>query len=537
MVKEGEELWKEYCSFFDKPFSKQLEYNERQLEDHFKRWKRTNMAKQLCPKGVKKFGEVPLTTYDDYLILHEFGRQIEGLSERVPRKKGELWVDYYDRISRRVLPMLDGWMPDEYGFCTKTSGTTGGSKWFAHGKGFGENLNSIISYGVMACGDHPGDTKLRKGDIYLNIVAPPPYISGYLIHSLEQITRPVPPPSVVDEITDMRKKIWMIIKMVEKGQRIDLAGGIASVFYMFSKYFTHPDELFKEYYQSTNFGVNKFLLLLKYVQCKLSGKKYKRARNVMPVKGICVGGYDTYLYLDHIKREFGVVPTNYYGSTEFSVFMYGHVDRKTDYLPDLRCGYFEFLTEKGEIKKIDELKRGETYDLVGTPFGSMLIRYDIGDRFQVTDFRDDGLPIFDVEGRRDHVIDIYGYFRLTQAMAVKALIKAGLKETDKWCFVKVISPKEHLLLLMEREWEYSEKKASRVVFKALYEMDCYFQNLVRDFRIREPSEIIKVQYLKKGAFMRYTIKKVKDGAPLGNIKPPKIVTPDKIGDVDILRSV
>jgi hypothetical protein len=537
IMTEGEELWREYCSFFDQPFSEQLEYNELRLKEHFNRWKKTKMAKQLCPKGVKKFYDVPLTTYEDYHILHKFGRRIERLSKKVPRKKGELWWDYYERISKRVAPMLDGWLPDEYGFCVKTSGTTGESKWFAHGKSFSKTSDSVISFVVMACSDRPGDTRLRKGDFFLNITAPPPYISGFAIRSVERIFKLVPPLSVSDEITNMRKKMWMILKMIEKGQRIDVAGGVASIFYMFSKYFTSPDELFKDYYQSANFGVQKFLLFLKYIQCKFSGKKHKKTMEVMPVKGVCLGGHDTRLYLDHIKKEFGVMPTNNYGTTEFGTAFYGHADKKIDYLPDLRCGYFEFLTEEGEIKKIDELKRGATYDLVGTSFGSMPIRYNIGDKLRVTDFRDDGLPMFDIEGRRDQVIDIYGYFRLTQAMAIKTLIKAGLKETDNWCFVKIVSPKEHLLLLMEREWECSEKKASRVVFKALLGMDQYFQNFVRDFGIKDPSEIIKVQYLRKGAFMRYATKKVKDGASIGNVKPPKIITSNKMEEADILRRV
>jgi hypothetical protein len=495
------------------------------------------MARQLCPKGVSTFEDVPLTTYEDYTILHEFGKRVEILSKRVPRKKGEIWWDYYERIGKRAAPMLNGWLPDEYGFCVKTTGTTGGSKWFAHGKDFFVNLNSAVSYLIMACSDNSGDTKLQRGDVCLNITAPPPYISGYALRSFEQIFKLVPSPSVADEITDMRKKMWMIIKMIEKGQRIDVAGGMASVFYMFSQYFTSPDKLYKEYYQSMNFGVKKFLLLLKYIQSRLSRRKYKRAKEVMPLKGIGVGGYDTRLYLDYIKNEFGVVPTSGYGSTEFGFFMYGSPERKIDYLPDLRCGYLEFLTDKGELKKIYELKKGKTYDLVGTPFGTMLVRYDIGDRFRVIDFRDDGLPVFDFESRRCQIIDIYGYFRLTQATAVKALIKAGLKETDKWCFAKLISPKEHLLLLMEREWDYSERKASRVVFKALYDADEYFRNFVKDFKIKDPWDIIEVEYLKRGAFMRYAEKKVKEGAPLGNIKPPKIITSDKMEDVNTLRSV
>jgi RecG-like helicase len=74
---EGEELWKKYCSFFDKPFSEQVEYNNDQMEKYFAKWKKTKIAKKLCPKGVKKLEDVPLTTYDDYPILHEFGEHSE----------------------------------------------------------------------------------------------------------------------------------------------------------------------------------------------------------------------------------------------------------------------------------------------------------------------------------------------------------------------------------------------------------------------------------------------------------------------------
>ncbi len=534
---EGEELWNKYCSFLDKPFSEQLGHNERKLQEYFKRWKQTKMAKQLCPNGLKKFEEVPLTAYEDYSILHKFGEQMERLAKTVPRRGGEIWWDYYLRIGKQVAPILDGWMVEDYEFCSKTSGTTGESKWVAYGKSFGNNFDSILSSLIIACSDCSGDTKLRKGDTFLNITAPPPFASGSWIQFIQDVVKPVPPPEIMDKITDMRKKLWATLKIIEKGQRVDVGGGVASVFHMFSKYFTEPHEFFKEYYQSMNFGIKKFLLFLKYAQCTVTSKKYKRASEMMPVKGMCLGGYDTRLYLDYVSKEFDVTPTSLYGSTEFGVVMYGHVDRKIDYLLDLRDGYFEFLTKKGEVKKIDELKKGQIYDLVGTPFGGMLVRYNIGDQVRVIDFRDDGLPIFDVEGKKEHVIDIYNYFRLTQAMAVKALQRAGLRETDKWCIAKIIEPREHLLLLMEREWKYSEEEGAKLLFQAMLETNPEFQSYVMDFRIKDPLEVIKVEYLKKGAFTKYSMRKVKEGVPIGNIKPVKIVSADKQDILDLLRSV
>lgn len=534
---EGEDLWQRYCTFLDKPFSEQLEYNQRKLKEHFSRWKMTKACAQLCPQGVGKFEEVPITTYQDYPILNNFGAQLEGQIKATPRQKGELLFDYYNRVSRPVVPVLDGWLPDEYGFSVKTSGTDGNIKWVAQTNGFGKNLESAFSFLVSACSNAPGTTSLRKGDTYLNMLSPVPYLAGYIFRPVLQILKSVPPSDVVDEITNMRKKMWMCMDLIKTGQKIDVVGGVASVFYMFSKVITVPDEFYKEYYQAMNFGMKKLLLAIKYLQSELAGSKYEKASDAMPVKGICLGGYDTRLYIDSIKEQFGIEPCNCYGTTEFGTVMYGRPENKLDYFPDLRVMYFEFLDEEGGVKKIDELKKGRIYSLIGTPFDSMLIRYDIADQFKVVDLSDDGTPVFEVEGRRDHIIDIYGYFRLTQTTAIKAFYEAGFKDNDKWCVVKEMQPEERLLFLMEKETEKSKERIEELLFKALQNIDPYFKNYVNDFNIKNPSEVMKVEYLKKGAFMRYSMKMTKDGVPVGNLKPPKIVTHRNLHVIDILRSV
>ncbi len=78
-MNEGRDLWQKYCGFFDKSFSEQVRYSEKKREEYFEKWKKTKMAKQLCPKGARVFEDIPLTTYDDYPILHEFGEKIESL--------------------------------------------------------------------------------------------------------------------------------------------------------------------------------------------------------------------------------------------------------------------------------------------------------------------------------------------------------------------------------------------------------------------------------------------------------------------------
>ena len=83
----------------------------------------------------------------------------------------------------------------------------------------------------------------------------------------------------------------------------------------------------------------------------------------------------------------------------------------------------------------------------------------------------------------------------------------------------------------------SEQEAEKRIYEALYRISPDFQNYVKDFRATKPSEIIRVEYLKKGAFLRYIMKKVKEGVPLGQIKSPTIIAPDKREIPDTLRSI
>jgi len=193
-----------------------------------------------------------------------------------------------------------------------------------------------------------------------------------------------------------------------------------------------------------------------------------------------------------------------------------------------------------EIRKITQLERDNVYELVVTPFGSVLVRYRMGDLLKVVDFRDNGMPVFSFESRKVDLLDIRSYFRLSEAVATNALLEAGLPPTDKWAFAKEIdhtTRDEYLCLLMEKEWEFSELEASRGVFDALRKLDPYFQNYVEDFGIRDPWQVIKVEYLKKGAFMRYIMQRAKQGAPMGRIKPLKLITPEKKEVADLLRSI
>ena len=537
-------LWERYCRFYEKDFSEQMEYNRKRMEQYFQKWKKTDLAKMLYKGDVKRFQEVPVTTYRDYTMLSEFRQKIAEITKKNPKKRGELFKDYYDRITREIGSSLNRYMVEPFFLCMKTTGTTGASKWVAHGETFWKNfLQSSIATAVIACSDGWGESNLKIGDKCLNMNASIPYISGWGAWASQTCFELIPSIAVCDNLRDMREKFFLILKAIRKGEKIAAGGGIGSLFYMICKYFVEPEEFYQEYYHSMNFGLKKMLLYLKLLQCKLSRKERKRIIDFLPLKGVLIAGMEARLYIDFFKKEFGLEPLNIYGSTEAGPLMRGDPDRKADLVPDLRISYLEFKTEDGDIKGLDELKKGEVYDLVVTPFGSIFFRYDMEDLLRVVDFRDDGMPIFAFEGRKITVIRLYSWYRITPNVIVRALSTAGLRSSDKWAVIKLLKPREHLLFLMEKPWSYSEREAEKIIFNSLLETERIMphrgrtlSDYVADFRIKDPSEVVRVKYLRPGAFLRYSMIKAKEGAPIGQYKPPKIIPSEKIEIYETLRN-
>jgi hypothetical protein len=507
---KGNDLWKRYCRFYEKDFSEQMHYNRERMEQYFHKWRKTDLAKTFSQHNLGSFQEVPVTTYHNYPMLGDFGREIADSIKRNPKRQGELFKAYYDRIGRDIGSRLDRYMAEPFNLCMKTTGTTGESKWFAYGETFWKNFASTaIAVAVVSCSDAWGETKLKPGDKCLNLTASIPYISGWGALASQAHFELIPSIEVSDNLQDMKEKYSLILKAIGKGEKIVAGGGIGSMFYMICKYFVEPQEFYQEYYRSMNFGLPKMLLRLKLLQYKLSKKQRKTITDFVPLKGVLIAGMEARLYIDFFKKEFNLEPLNIYGSTETGTLMRGDPDRKEDLVPDLRTNYLEFQTEEGDIRDLDELKKGETYDLVVTPFGSILFRYDMEDLLRVVDFRDDGMPIFEFEGRKITVIRLYSWYRVTPNLIVQALSRAGLRSSEKWSVIKLLKPREHLHFLMEKTWPYTESEAEKIIFNSLIETDRLLphrgrtlRDYVADFKIDKPSEVVKVEYLKPGAFLR-----------------------------------
>lgn len=531
------DLWKKYCSFYDKSFQEQIENNNERLETYFSKWKKTDIAKKLDKSFTKTFKEVPITDYSDYPMLHSFSSELESATKINPRIEGESLANYYLRISSKLGSSLNCYMTEPFYFHASTTGSSGKSKCIANGETFWNNFfQASLATVLVSCSDEWGETKLKHGDTALNINAPVPFISGWGADAFKHHFKMIPPIEVADNLQSMKEKFSYVLKAIEKGKKIDVAGGIGSMFYMICKYLVDPEELFSEYYQGMSFGLKKTLLAFKLLQLKISGKTKKQISDFLPLKGIIVGGMDSQLYIDFFKNEFNFEPLHAYGATEAGNLMRGDPDRKADLVPNMIPCFLEFQTNEGELKNIDEVKKGQTYDLVITPFGSIVFRYDMGDLFSVIDFRDDGMPVFSFEGRKTSVIDVLGYYRLTSKAIVDALFDAGLRASDKWAVAKLVDPKEKLCFLMEKTWNYSEKEAENRIFEALQKTQNDFKKYVTDFNIKDPSEAVKVEYIRHGAFLRYSALKAKMGAPLGQYKPPQLIPANRMEIYETLRS-
>jgi len=531
-----DDLWKEYCDFFEQPFQRQLEINEILLREHLQRWQQTAQAKVFCPNGFRSIKEIPVTEFKDYQAFQDLGSRIQTLEKTHPRFPGELFWDYYERIGRIASKELSQYMIGEFSLVAKTSGTVSEPKWLIHGSDFWENFRrDVIATTLLACSDSWGHTKFLVGDKGLNFTASAPFLTGWGRKASQGLAVDVPPVDIMDNIPDTRRRFFVALEYIEKGHKVNVAGGIAPSVYLMCEYFSNPESLFEESYHSMDVGLAKLYVLRKWAEARVS-RRSRNLRDFLDLKGLMIGGVDTTLYADYIRTKLEIEPFCIYGVTELGLPMFGSPEHKGQLLPNLRSCYLEFRDERGEMVDMTEVKPGNTYDIIASAFGGIVIRYDVGDMVRVIDIRDDGMPIFSFWGRKNAIVAVRGFLpRITEALAVQIMARAGLSLSDKWAFTKSIDDGEKILILMENTWGLKETEAAQRIFEALLSISEDFRHLVSENKIRDAQEILKVEYLKMGAFLRYSMKRAKEGYPIGQIKPPKIIPSERQDTCEVLR--
>ncbi len=268
-------------------------------------------------------------------------------------------------------------------------------------------------------------------------------------------------------------------------------------------------------------------------------------RDLWSVRGIISTGLDSWAYRERIKQLWGRYPLDVYGSTEGGVIATQTWDYDSmTFIPNLN--FLEFIPEREHFKwqldhsyqpetvLLDEVKAGETYELVITNFhGGALVRYRIGDMVRITSLRNDKLgietPQMVFERRADDLLD-FVFIRLTEKTIWKAIENTGITYEDWTARKKAGEPVLSLFIELKDGYQTNDADLTRAVREQIITSDNgnYAESLIRDDFADMINFRVEVTLLPHGAFANYMSQRQAEGADLAHLKPPHINPSDKV---------
>jgi hypothetical protein len=463
------------------------------------------------PTSVDEFREaVPLTTYADY-------------------------EEYFDCQNEEVLPVK----PFVW---ARTSGRTSvkGPKWIPYTKTMYDRLGEMtVGAMLMASATYNGDVRLESNDKFLLATAPPPYISAFVSRSAqEQMNVKFLPPLEQGENMEYAQRVAMGFRLAMQ-DGMDYFMGLASVL-------ARMGEQFEQQSGSTKFSKELMdpATLWRLIKAVVKAKFHKR--NILPKdiwkpKGIMTGGADTIVYGQKIEYYWGRKPLQGLGCTEGgNLAMQGWNGKGMVFSPDI--AFLEFIPLEEHLKSktdpcyqpatvlYDELQPG-IYEFVLTNFhGGALVRYRIGDLFEVISLGDEELgsplPQLRFYSRADDVIDLGNLVRLTEKDLWTAIEATQVKYQD-WTARKEFQGDAVALHV------YLEPKPSETMTPKDFHQRLVVELTKVTSEYGSLEEILgynplHVSYLHPGSFEHYMKQKQLQGADLAHLKPPHMQPSDQV---------
>ena len=508
LLRDGkkDELWERYCGYFNLSPESFMEIQERLLLEQINLLGKSKIGKRLLgdkfPTSVDEFRQnVPLTTYADY-------------------------EKYFDKQIEDVLP-------EKPFVWARTSGRTSnkGPKWIPYTKTMYDRLGDLtVGAMLMASASRSGEVKLEPNDKFLLATAPPPYISAFISRSAqEQLDVKFLPSLEKGENMDYAPRVALGFKLAMK-EGLDYFMGLASVL-------ARMGEQFEQ--QSSSTKLSKDMLnpstLWRLIKAFIVARINKRSllpKDIWKLKGIMTGGADTVVYGSRIEYYWGKRPLQGFGCTEGgNVAMQGWNGKGMVFSPNIV--FLEFIPLDEHLKNkadpsytpktvlYNELNPG-IYEFVLTNFyGGALVRYRIGDLFEVISLGDEELgshlPQLRFYSRSDDVIDLGNLVRLTEKDIWKAIEATKVKYQD-WIARKEVKNNEVILHV------YLETNPESSI-----DVESYREQLASELAAVTPEfgemkwitgrNPIKISLLKAGSFDAYMSHKQKEGADLAHIKP------------------
>jgi len=510
-----DELWAKHCGYFSLSPEAFMEAQNRLLLEQIDLLGKSNFGRKLLggkfPGNIEEFRqEVPLTTYADY--EEHFSQQTE---DGLPVKP-YVWVRTSGRTSTRK------------------------PKWIPYTQAMYEHLGDLtVGAMLMSSASHTGEVKLERGDRFLLATAPPPYVSAFISRSAqEQLDVKFLPSLEEGENMEYARRVELGFRLAMR-EGMDYFMGLASVL-------ARMGEQFEQ--QSSSTKLSKEMLnpttLWRLVRAAITAKLKRRnilPRDIWKLKGIMTGGADTIVYGEKIEYYWGKKPLQGFGCTEGgNLAMQGWNGKGMVFSP--KIAFLEFipleehlknkadLTYKPKTVFYNELEIG-VYELVLTNFyGGALIRYRIGDLFEVIALKDEELgsplPQLRFYSRADDVIDLGNLVRLTESDVWKAIEATGANYQD-WVARKEFKDGTVSLHI------YLEPKPSENILIETFneQLALELSKLSSEFiSLEEILGHIPLQstLLKPGSFAAYMQQKQTEGADLAHIKPVHMQPSDQV---------
>lgn len=376
-------------------------------------------------------------------------------------------------------PTQDAFMyPLEDYVRSRTSGSSGVPKWYMHPGIVFHNSHVKTGMAILVALLHDeGGCTLDYGDtIYVN-VAPPPFPAGYILPKVEDagIIRIVP-----NMHLPYKDKIRYFVLNPEK---ISAAVMLTSA-------------------------------LLTQVMPEL--KEPVELKGLMTLDSVIAEAN-----IDALQSFFGVPPKTTYSCTETSACTVPSVQYPLGFIFDWRRNLFQLQPiKKGEVSNetlvgIDEVRTGETYQMVFTSFESELTKYVLEDTIRCVAMGDDHIgtdhPVFKFGSRIGKNISLHNFTRIDEDEILSALSKAKIHFVDFTARGEVEGGREYLKIYLEHSSGLSPEEIALAINEQLYADDVDFLNLAEFFEYNPT----KVSVIPKGAFAKYL-----EDIPAGSI--PKV---------------
>jgi hypothetical protein len=538
LLRQGkqEELWQLCCGFIDLNMDQFMSIQKRLLLEQLELLKNCELGRKIMrgamPETVDEFREqVPLTTYADY--CPELPEQKEDILPAKPL----LW----QHTSGRSNEYPFGWE---------------NIKWIPLSYMFYQQLESLLfGLGILASCKRRGDVSGAKEHAKIvYTVAPRYYTSGVMTYIMQQVSTPdLLPPLEEAERMSFEDRIELGFKQALY-QGLDYFFGLPIILVAVGEKLSR---------QSNNEDVKPLLSHPKAIFRLVKGliKSRMARRPVMPkdlwsVKGIMCGGTDGAIFKERIYKLWGRYPLDIYTSTEASLIAVQAWDYDgMTFIPNLN--FLEFIPE-AEYSKwqldncyqpktvlLDEVKAGENYEMVVTNFhGGAMIRYRTGDVIRITALLNKTLniniPQMAFEGRADEIINIGGFFRLTEKLIWQAIENTNIHYED-WTARREMfeeRPILHIYIELKDGYVTNERNITEAIHAQLKNLDIGFiyselEDMLGDVENVLDLRPIKVTLLPEGAFANYIIQRRSEGADLAHLKPRHINPTDS--EISMLR--